>query len=349
MAEYSLSPPTSPIFSPAKTALTLSRTLARLNSKLTALQLASQTSEFLPERYELRKLFSHLHHAQALLHQLESSVERRPTTDSSFVLNTEVVKNLVTGNHGMDVEKELRLREDLVRWKGELRDMEDRLFDMDKRRREATNETESDSDHNQIGIDGHGSFHMETKETLESPLDLEKQKVQQHSLDPPPTESNSIAEEAVSTPAPFKMPALAITPTGLLPLPSPSLSFPHLRHRFGPLTPKTPPTTSINTEVVLDHVRQEQDNMTDELLQMAKQLKESSIEFGKDLEEEKPLIESAILGLDKNVLGMETTGGRVKQLRKYQNVGFMWRMIYLAVGVALMLAILLVLTLPKLR
>lgn len=82
---------------------------------------------------------------------------------------------------------------------------------------------------------------------------------------------------------------------------------------------------------------------------MAKQLKESSISFGKELEQEKPLLDAATEGLGKNISGMDTTGGKLRALKKDQRVGFVKRMIFLAVGLALMLAILFIMTLPKIR
>jgi hypothetical protein len=86
---------------------------------------------------------------------------------------------------------------------------------------------------------------------------------------------------------------------------------------------------------VLDEQRLEQEGITEDLLQMAKLLKESSVTFGASLESEKAYLEAAREGLDRNNSGMQTAGINMDSLRKNDNVSFMWTMIYLAIIVAL--------------
>jgi hypothetical protein len=95
------------------------------------------------------------------------------------------------------------------------------------------------------------------------------------------------------------------------------------------------PSEVAGTEAVLDEQRLEQENITEDLLQMAKLLKESSVTFGASLESEKAYLEAAREGLDRNTSGMQTAGKNIDNLRKNDNVSFLWTMIYLAIIVAL--------------
>ncbi|KAA8912455.1 hypothetical protein FN846DRAFT_903591 [Sphaerosporella brunnea] len=105
-----------------------------------------------------------------------------------------------------------------------------------------------------------------------------------------------------------------------------------------------------STEAMLDIQRAEQENITEDLLQMAKLLKESSVTFGASLESEKAYLDAAQEGLDRNNAEMQLAGNNMDSLRKNDNVSFLWTMIYMAIIVALVFLTLLVLFFaPKLR
>jgi len=89
------------------------------------------------------------------------------------------------------------------------------------------------------------------------------------------------------------------------------------------------------TEALLDYQRSEQEAITSDLLSMAKMLKESSLEFGKNLDDEKSYLQAAREGLDRNAQGMQVAGQKMDVLRRDENVSFIWSMIYLAIIVAL--------------
>lgn len=82
---------------------------------------------------------------------------------------------------------------------------------------------------------------------------------------------------------------------------------------------------------------------------MSRMLKESSLQFGKALEDEKPHLEQAALGLDKNILGMQGAGGRLEQMRKDGSVGWYRTLINMAIILFLGVVGLVILLLPKLR
>ena len=82
---------------------------------------------------------------------------------------------------------------------------------------------------------------------------------------------------------------------------------------------------------------------------MSRLLKESSLQFGKHLEDEKPYLEQAAAGLDKNILGMQGAGGRLEKLRKDGTVGWYKTLINMAIIILLGIVGLIILMLPKLR
>ena len=96
-------------------------------------------------------------------------------------------------------------------------------------------------------------------------------------------------------------------------------------------TEKTNGTTGFaGTEAQLDTHRSEQESITDDLLQMAKLLHESSVTFGRSLESEKDVLQAAQEGLDRNTTGLQKTGRSLESLRRDENVSFIWSVIYMA-------------------
>lgn len=70
------------------------------------------------------------------------------------------------------------------------------------------------------------------------------------------------------------------------------------------------------TESTLDSHRHEQENLTDSLLSLATQLRESSQSFQTSLESEKSVLARAVEGLDRNITGMDAAGRRMGLLRR---------------------------------
>ena len=82
---------------------------------------------------------------------------------------------------------------------------------------------------------------------------------------------------------------------------------------------------------------------------MSRLLKESSLQFGKHLEDEKPYLEQAAAGLDKNILGMQSTGSKLTRLSKDGTLGWYKTILNIAIIVTLGIIGLVILMLPKLR
>lgn len=87
------------------------------------------------------------------------------------------------------------------------------------------------------------------------------------------------------------------------------------------LFPSKPTTTTsgpslAHTEALLSHDRNEQENLTTSLLEMAQQLKQQSIHFGNTLEGDKGVLDRAVSGLDKNTMGMDAASRRMGTLRR---------------------------------
>ncbi|KAM0719584.1 hypothetical protein Q7P37_003714 [Cladosporium fusiforme] len=70
------------------------------------------------------------------------------------------------------------------------------------------------------------------------------------------------------------------------------------------------------TEALMSHNRSEQDALTNGLLGLARALKESTVNFGSSLEQEKDIMKRAEGSLEKSSLGMEAAGKRMGTLRR---------------------------------
>ncbi|KAJ9294337.1 hypothetical protein DTO271G3_6912 [Paecilomyces variotii] len=70
------------------------------------------------------------------------------------------------------------------------------------------------------------------------------------------------------------------------------------------------------TESALDAHAHEQESLTDSLLSLATQLRESSQSFQTSLEAEKSVLSRAVEGLDRNITGMDAAGRRMGLLRR---------------------------------
>lgn len=111
------------------------------------------------------------------------------------------------------------------------------------------------------------------------------------------------------------------------------------------------PTSSSKREVVLESNKHEQDILTSSLLDVAKQLKSSTRQFGALLEADREVATQAERGLDKNVAGLEAADRKMGMLRKMtEGKGWLGRMKLYAILAGLWLAaFLLVFVGPKLR
>lgn len=195
-----------------------------------------------------------------------------------------------------------KIREDLVRWEGWIRELVVKAEGV--KAEEVVIEEEKPV--------------VEEKEAIPEP-EPEPEKVEEK-----PVETKTYASVTASTEFNEKKPYPTPQPTAPAP--------PTVRNRFERASTKT---EAINTEEQIDIHRKEQEDITDDLLRMAKLLKESSVAFGQDLENEKPYLEMAQSGLDKNMDGMGQTGQKMDHLRKDQTVGFIRTIINIVMIVAL--------------
>lgn len=105
------------------------------------------------------------------------------------------------------------------------------------------------------------------------------------------------------------------------------------------------------TEALLSHNRNEQEQLSASLLEMAKQLKQQSIHFGNTLENDKGVLERAVSGLDKNSLNMDAASRRMGTLRRMtEGKGFWDRMkLYGMIGGLWLICFVIVFVGPKIR
>ncbi|KAF3769952.1 hypothetical protein M406DRAFT_86758 [Cryphonectria parasitica EP155] len=105
------------------------------------------------------------------------------------------------------------------------------------------------------------------------------------------------------------------------------------------------------TEAILDHQRQEQEVVTEDLLRMASQLKLSSQKFGEALQEDTEILTRAGEGLNKNELSLEAAARRMGAITKMTEGKGWWGriMLYAWIYGLMVVMILVVFVLPKLR
>ena len=105
------------------------------------------------------------------------------------------------------------------------------------------------------------------------------------------------------------------------------------------------------TEALLSHDRNEQENLTESLLEMARQLKAQSIYFSNTLESDKGVVDRAVSGLDRNQINMDAASQRMGTLRRMtEGKGWWDRMkLYAMIGGLWLLAFLIVFVGPKIR
>jgi hypothetical protein len=105
------------------------------------------------------------------------------------------------------------------------------------------------------------------------------------------------------------------------------------------------------TEAALSHERNEQESLTTNLLDMAKLLKQQSIQFGQTLEGDKGVVDRALAGLDKNTLNMDAASRKMGTLRRMTEGKGMWARLKLfgMIGVLWVIAFLIIAVGPKIR
>lgn len=104
-------------------------------------------------------------------------------------------------------------------------------------------------------------------------------------------------------------------------------------------------------EQTLTTDRAEQEQIMESLLSLTRELKSSASAFHGSLENDKPMLEKALQGLDKNVDGMNAAGKRMSTLRRMtEGKGFFGRLkLYGIIWTLWLVALIMVFVLPKLR
>lgn len=105
------------------------------------------------------------------------------------------------------------------------------------------------------------------------------------------------------------------------------------------------------SEAILDHQRKEQEEVTEDLLRMASQLKLSSQRFGSALQEDTEVLTKAGEGLGKNELSLEAAARKMGAITKMTEGKGWWGrlMLYAWIYGLMVVLVLVVFVLPKLR
>lgn len=116
-------------------------------------------------------------------------------------------------------------------------------------------------------------------------------------------------------------------------------------------TTTTSDLSQAQTEALLSHDRGEQDSLTTSLLEMAKLLKQQSIQFSSTLEGDKNIVDRALSGLDKNTLNMDAASKRMSTLRRMTEGKGWWDRVklYCMIAGLWLIAFLIVFVGPKIR
>ncbi|KAI1264042.1 hypothetical protein F5Y18DRAFT_392360 [Xylariaceae sp. FL1019] len=116
-------------------------------------------------------------------------------------------------------------------------------------------------------------------------------------------------------------------------------------------TPSTNPLSTETTEAILDNQREEQDQLTLEMVAMAQQLKASSQAFEESLQKDADALNAASTGMDKSEQSIGGVSGRMKTLsRLTEGKGWIGRMLlYAQIAGLSVFVLLLVFVFPKLR
>jgi hypothetical protein len=104
-------------------------------------------------------------------------------------------------------------------------------------------------------------------------------------------------------------------------------------------------------EKMLSNDRAEQEQITDQLLSLTKELKMAQTTFHQSITGEKDYLDKAVSGLDQNIDGLDKAGQKMGMLRKLtEGRGWFGRMtLYAYIAALWILALVIVFILPKLR
>lgn len=264
------------------------------------------------------------------------------------------------------------IQADLNRKRDLLEQVTDRMRDLEELSAHAVDDDDdvsSEEDDILSGIIATPSQSLDSRSTDVLEQDSAKDD-QEHKILPPPTESRhngssgrvvETLEEVISE-KPDTLTSHTLRPRGQQPAPSdPEKANQDLdtaqttgatTQRSLLLGDRSADVSDVATkEAILDRERREQEEITEAMSKITKELKLSSLRFSEALEEDKEMTEQAAKGLSKNELGLEAAARRMGALtRMTEGKGWWGRVILYAWIYGLMVVLVLVVfVLPKLR
>ncbi|RKU44242.1 hypothetical protein DL546_006427 [Coniochaeta pulveracea] len=359
---------TNPHSRPNDTLVDLSRLLTRLQQTVLRAD-AERERKLRTSEYERRRVSTNIDHARDLLTRLEqealgTSKFQLPRHDLVADLNrkrelleqlTERIRDLeeiaahALGEDGEEGEVEGALEDN------ESESGEDILAEIIATPSESLesgtdlggqSEEGNEPDQEQADIQPLPQAPLET--SIPPPLDVGKQESQIHHTEPQ-TETSTTSTLRARTHLPSQPPS-SYQPVDANPPPAQTTSRDQSRSLlFGNRSDKT--TTLSTTEAVLDHQRQEQEYLSESILQLAQNLKQSSLSFAEALETDKETVNRAGEGLARNERGLEAAAKRMGQLiQATEGKGWIGRMmLYAWIYGLMLLLVVMVFALPKLR
>ncbi|KAL1885483.1 hypothetical protein Plec18167_000977 [Paecilomyces lecythidis] len=274
--------------------LNLSRLLARLEHNL-----LSPSADLKPLRqseFHRARVGANLEYARSLLVQIERSLPKIKPVDQRQSIQTDITRKRQTLKLLKDRLDAISVDAEMLGAEGEEEDIDTGISseegDEDLLATPGESAEEENEVENEVPLAEGVSQRYIEEEGLRSPI--EEGSVPATTTDAALRNRNNRQSTSLS----MAGAATATTTGSALPTSSPSVS-------------KTQATES-----TLDSHRHEQENLTDSLLSLATQLRESSQSFQTSLESEKSVLARAVEGLDRNITGMDAAGRRIGLLRR---------------------------------
>ncbi|KAL2823064.1 hypothetical protein BJX63DRAFT_4657 [Aspergillus granulosus] len=317
-------------------ALNVSRLLARLEQNL--LSPNTDLKSLRRSEYQRMRVSANVEYARTNLQALERSLPQVKPVDRRHELQTTLTRNRQTLKQLQNVLDEIQSEAE-VRHSARGAEWED----------EGEDEDDADSE-DLLGTPEGGSTTDEAAPEDDISILVPATATTKTAVPPPSTTTEPSSTPAAPTPpapttlrnrhhnTPSTNPATGTTATGTSLHPSST-------------SPKSPTSTTAETEQTLSSDRAEQENLTSSLLSLATQLKTSSQAFQASLDAEKSVLARAAEGLDRTTGNLAAAERRMGMLRRMTEGKGWWgrMMLYAWIFALWVVAVLLVFVGPKLR
>ncbi|KAJ9194766.1 hypothetical protein DTO166G4_304 [Paecilomyces variotii] len=294
--------------------LNLSRLLARLEHNL-----LSPSADLKPLRqseFHRARVGANLEYARSLLVQIERSLPKIKPVDRRHSIQTDITRKRQTLKLLKDRLDAISADAEILRSEGDEEDIDTGISseegDEDLLATPGESAEEENEVENEVPLAEGVSRRYIEEEGLRSPIEDEAVPSTTTTTAPPTATAAAVAAAAATTDTALRnrhnrQPTLSLTADAATATATGSAL---------PTTSSPSLSKTQATESALDAHAHEQESLTDSLLSLATQLRESSQSFQTSLEAEKSVLSRAVEGLDRNITGMDAAGRRMGLLRR---------------------------------